>query len=683
MRDYSPDDVQEAWEKFIAVGTILPGKVDKGIAESWLRSRGVDPERGHRHQLPNRMLQARLARNLALISVARLVMQDISELEGQDFVLLADRDGYILEVSGDPHYQEMLGTRFTESDVGTNAVGTTLATGNASIVRGAEHYARYYHRIQGAAIPIHGLQNEIAGVLGAFSVSGSLPENIMQFLKLGVRIIENQIQYKSEQSQMIHVYHNTCSSIIDFFQDGVFVVDAQHNIINVNESALRILGYSSRDRLIGEFLGNVVSGDGSLLARLLSSNPNEFISRFTLKGEEGEVPCAMVRRRITRNPDGTQQTVLGFVPVADDRASAEGYNFAATYGDDTSSLPNLAGHSEKWNEIKKLILKAARVSSNVLIEGESGTGKELVARAIHDESGLSGPFIAINCGAIPKELLQSELFGYEEGAFTGARKGGGIGLLEQGDGGTVFLDEIGEMPFDMQVNLLRFLQDKMITRIGGSAPRKVEVRIIAATNRRLKLEVSAGRFREDLFYRLNVIGIEMPPLRERKLDIPPITRHFILTLCRQFKRDVLGISDAAMQLLCQYDWPGNARELRNVIENAVVFTDGTLITEETLPSYIKERQPLPLSIPDRPSSGSLNPGDAAPELPALQVYRGEAVSFREGAVRFNRRQNAESEREDIIRFLNEYGGNISQVARAMGTARSTIYRKLKAYKIEL
>ncbi len=672
MKAYSANEVQTAWQLFISEGTILHQSIEKNIAESWIRSRGAAPSTGHRHQLPNRMLQARLAKNLALLSIARPVMKDMSELEGQDFIVLADQDGYILDVTGDADSYELLGLRFTEGDIGTNAIGTALATGSACIVRGFEHYAAYYHGCHGAAVPIRDVQNDILGLLGVYNVSNPLPENILHFLKLGVRVIENQMEYKSEQSQMIHVYHNTCSSIIDFFQDGVFVVDAQDNIINVNQSALKILGYANRDLLIGEFLGNILTGGRDLLARLLSSNPNEFVRTFSLQGAEKEVPCAMVRRRVTRNPDGTQQTVLGFMPAAYQSASDEGYNFAGTYGDDTSGLNSLAGHSEKWNGIKKLILKAARVSSNVLIEGESGTGKELAARAIHEESGLQGPFIAINCGAIPKELLQSELFGYEDGAFTGARKGGGIGKLEQGDGGTVFLDEIGEMPYDMQVNLLRFLQDKMITRIGGTVPRKVEVRIIAATNRRLKAEVGAGRFREDLFYRLNVISIELPALRERKLDIPPLARHFIQTLCRQFERDILSISDAAMQALCEYDWPGNARELHNVIENAVVFTEGPLITEDLLPSYIKEKLPR----------NSANP--AADTRMAAAAVEERSGSSTDGQAAGTRRiRNTESDKENIIRLLNEYEGNISQVARAMGAARSTIYRKIKNYQIEL
>ncbi|PKM78011.1 MAG: hypothetical protein CVU90_04670 [Firmicutes bacterium HGW-Firmicutes-15] len=664
-------NIYKAWAGFVNDGTILEGTIRPEIMESWQRSRGIDPFAKHRHQLPNRMLQAKLVDNVQLISLARPIIRDISEVEGLDFVVLSDQDGYIVDLAGEPQYYELLGLRFSEVDIGTNAIGTALLENKAFEVRGSEHYCHCYHSAYGAAVPVHDIRDRIIGILAVYNFSTALPTGILQTLKLGLKVIQNQINYKSEQSEITHIYHNTCSSIIDFFSDGFFVVDAKDNIINVNQSALNLLGINDRESLIGEFLGNILADDRVVLSNLLSSNPNEFISKFSLRGARGLVPCSLVRRRITKNPDGSQQTVLGFV-VEGETKSDQQYVFTGTYGDDSSNFNNLVGHSEKWIEIKKLSIRAARVSSSVLIEGESGTGKELVARAIHDESGLKGPFVAINCGAIPKELLQSELFGYEDGSFTGARKGGGIGKLEMGDGGTVFLDEIGEMPFDMQVNLLRFLQDKMITRIGSSIPKKVDVRIIAATNRKLKTEVSMGRFREDLFYRLNVISIELPPLRERILDIPPITRFFIHTLCSQFKRDVLSISDAAMHLLCAYNWPGNARELRNVIENAIVFAEGNIITEDILPSYLKQYIPVQnVSFSDR--------------KPPEMISSDETVSGLtiEEARKYNQKASAEMERDEIVRLLDEFGGNISNVARHMGAARSTIYRKMKNYKINI
>ncbi len=667
-------EIYKAWDAFIKEGTIFEETIRAEIIESWQRSRGIDPFSKQRHHLPNRLLQAKLAEKVPLISLSRLIMRDISEIEGLDFVVLSDQDGYIVDVAGEARFYELLGHCFSETDVGTNAIGTALIEDKALEVKGPEHYSHYYHSYYGAAAPIHNIKGVIIGILAVYNISTALSAGVLQALKMGVKVIENQIEYKSEQSEIIHIYHNTCSSIIDFFSDGFFVVDAKDNIINVNQSALNLLGINHRESLIGEFLGNILADDRAVINNLLSSNPNEFINKFSLKGAHGLVPCSLVRRRITKNPDGSQQTVLGFVVEGENSELDKQYVFTANYGDDNSNFNNLVGHSEKWSEIKKLSMRAARVSSSVLIEGESGTGKELVARAIHDESGLKGPFIAINCGGIPKELLQSELFGYEEGSFTGARKGGGIGKLEMGDGGTVFLDEIGEMPFDMQVNLLRFLQDKMITRIGSSIPRKVDVRIIAATNRKLKNEVQMGRFREDLYYRLNVINIDLPPLRDRKLDIPPITRFFIQTLCLNFKRDILSISDAAMNMLCAYNWPGNVRELRNVIENAIVFTEGNIITEDILPSYFKEDfiHPLPSLTTDKNTL-----------QPAINNEKNSEVLTIGEARKLNQRMTADMERDKIMHLLDEFSGNVSQVARSMGISRNTIYRKMKTYKIDV
>ncbi len=662
-------DILGSWESFINTSAVPQGKVRPEIIESWQRSRAVDPFTKHQHQLPNRLLQAKLAENLQLVSLSRPVMRELSEIEGLDSVILCDPDGYAVDVAGDTRFDKLKGLRFREQDIGTNAIGIVLVEDNPVEVAGVEHYRQGYHSACGAAVPVHN-REKIIGVLAVYNYSKVLPAGILQTLKLGVKVIENQIYYKVEQSQITHIYHNTCSSIIDFFDDGFFVVDAQDNLINVNQSCCRMLGISDRESLIGEYLGNLLADDNRVLDNLLSSDPGEFVSKFSLKGANGVIPCSLVRRRITRNPDGSQQTVLGFVVDCEGQEPEMKYRFSGPYGDDSSSLNSLIGHSERWNEIKNLIIRAAKVSSSVLIEGESGTGKELVARAIHGESGLKGPFVAINCGAIPKELLQSELFGYEEGAFTGARKGGGIGQLEVGDGGTVFLDEIGEMPVDMQVNLLRFLQDKMVTRIGSSTPRKVDVRIIAATNRKLKNEVNMGRFREDLFYRLNVINIELPPLRERVLDIPPITRFFIETICRQFKRDVLSISDAAMHILCAYRWPGNVRELRNVIENAIVFTEGNLITEDLLPAYLREDSaPALQSLPDKKK---LEPVVRTENMWGLTI---------DEARRLNQKASAETERDEILRLLDEFEGNVSNVARYMGISRSTIYRKMRNYKI--
>ncbi len=244
---------------------------------------------------------------------------------------------------------------------------------------------------------------------------------------------------------------------------------------------------------------------------------------------------------------------------------------------------NLVGNSEVFRKIFDLIERVSDSDSTVLILGESGTGKELVARAIHERSGRRDrPFIPVNCGAIPEGLMEAEFFGHEKGAFTGATERR-QGRFELADGGTIFLDEVSEMPSYLQVKLLRVIQEKAFERVGGAKTLKVDVRIIAATNRNLEEEVRQGRFREDLFYRLNVIPIEIPPLRERREDIPLLCEHFIHRFSRKHGREPVKLSDEVMDVFMNYSWPGNVRELENTIERLTVLKGGSLIVPYDLP----------------------------------------------------------------------------------------------------
>jgi Nif-specific regulatory protein len=248
----------------------------------------------------------------------------------------------------------------------------------------------------------------------------------------------------------------------------------------------------------------------------------------------------------------------------------------------------MIGDSPRLRELQRNILRAAQANSTVLIVGETGTGKELVARAMHQNSPRAGqPFMAVNCAALAENLLESELFGHEKGSFTGAhvqKKG----RLEVAAGGTVFLDEIGEMPLQLQVKLLRVLQERQMERVGGTQPIKLDIRLIAATNRNLEEEVRAGRFRQDLYYRLNVVTLKTPALRERQSDIPLLATHFARKFGAQCGRRISGISPEAGAYLRQYDWPGNIRELENALERAVVLGSSDIIELEDLPESIRE-----------------------------------------------------------------------------------------------
>lgn len=311
------------------------------------------------------------------------------------------------------------------------------------------------------------------------------------------------------------------------------------------------------------------------------------------------------------------------------------------------SLEDIIGESQVIKDLKEMVTKIAMTSSTVLLTGESGTGKELFAHAIHNASPrYHYPFIKVNCGAIPENLLESELFGYEEGSFTGAKKGGKPGKFELANGGTIFLDEIGDMPLNMQVKLLRVLQEKEVERIGGKRPIQVDVRIIAATNQNLQLLVKQGKFRSDLFYRLNVVNLEIPPLRERKEDIPLLVEHFLYKLGMSLGCGRKKISKPALEILMQHNWPGNVRELENVIERTLNLMNGPEILPDHLPLYLTDN----MVSKNRPT-GPL------------------------------RETLAKVEKELLENALKETKGDCILAARLLGISKSTFYEKIARYKI--
>ena len=310
-------------------------------------------------------------------------------------------------------------------------------------------------------------------------------------------------------------------------------------------------------------------------------------------------------------------------------------------------VEGIVGNSPAIRRMLEMIHTVAPSEATVLITGKSGTGKELVARAIHNQSQRKdGPWVAVNCAALTESLLESELFGHEKGAFTGADKRRD-GRFLQADGGTLFLDEIGEISLLMQVKLLRASQQREIQRVGGDATLKVDVRIVAATNRNLLDEVAAGRFREDLYYRLNVVSIQVPSLQERPEDIPLLAEHFLRVFGERNRKDVKGFTPKAMDMLVKYPWPGNVRELENAVERAVVLLFG---------SYISERE-LPLAVTQAYEREEASPAAGLPEGATLE----------------------EVEREDILRMLDSVGDNKSEAAKRLGISRKTLHTKLKRY----
>jgi len=322
------------------------------------------------------------------------------------------------------------------------------------------------------------------------------------------------------------------------------------------------------------------------------------------------------------------------------------------------------GESPQMQDVMRIIDKVADTPSTVLITGESGTGKELIATALPEGSSRHDKaFIRINCAAIPRELIESELFGYERGAFTGAVTSK-PGRFELADGGTLFLDEIGEIPVEMQVKLLRALQESEFERVGGIKTTRVDVRLIAATNRDLNLEIEAGRFRKDLYYRLAVVPISLPPLRERPSDIPTLVRHFVDKYNRRLNKRIEGMTDEALALVQAYAWPGNIRELENLIERTLLFADGPLIGAADLPQHLRTpgaATPLP------------GPGPVAGTLP---VPAGET-----GLKDIVRQRAAELEKEIITRALEETGGNVTRAAKLLQISRKSLQTKMKEFSL--
>ncbi len=332
--------------------------------------------------------------------------------------------------------------------------------------------------------------------------------------------------------------------------------------------------------------------------------------------------------------------------------------FAARAGDGRYGL---VGRSSSLEQVFGVIEKVADTPSTVLLSGESGTGKELVARALHAHSGRKdGPFIAINCAAIPKTLIESELFGYDRGAFTGAVTAK-PGRFELADKGTLFLDEIGEVPVDMQVKLLRVLQESSFERVGGIKTLKVDVRLVAATNRDLGKEVQAGNFREDLFYRLNVVPLVLPPLRDRREDIPLLVSHFLTRFNERLKKNVTSIAPEALERLVDHAWPGNIRELENVLERSILFADGPILTSVDLPAPQAREGTTAVAAPDP------QPDPERASTPA------------ESLKDLVRRETERVERDLIRQALDETDGNVTQAARRLKISRKSLQTKMKEF----
>lgn len=431
--------------------------------------------------------------------------------------------------------------------------------------------------------------------------------------------------------------------------EGVLAVDADGVIRFVNDFFAQLLQMEGAD-LLGRHIDTVlpdcrladtlVRGYSEWGDLLHIQGKEVYTARFPLK-ENGVLVGAMLK------------TVFPDLMVG--RSIAERMMFL---GGQTAPIPptrnlftclSIVGETESMLYVKKLARRASRTSSTLLITGESGTGKEIIAQAIHTRSvRRDAPFISVNCGAIPKELIEAELFGYEGGAFTGAKRGGSPGKFELANGGTILLDEIGDMPKDMQVKLLRVLQEKEVWRVGGSAPIKLDVRVMASTNRDLLQMVREGTFRQDLYYRINILSIHMPPLRERLEDLPGLINSLLCRINQRIGSKATGITPESMDIARKYSWPGNVRELENVLEQAVNWSNDEIIDFRRIPNRFWEEDPL----------------KGEPEEPASL-----------------KKEVSRTEKDLLEKVLRDAGGNRSEAARLLGISRSALYRRLEKFDL--
>jgi len=431
-------------------------------------------------------------------------------------------------------------------------------------------------------------------------------------------------------------------SVFDQLSDALVLYDPEFRITGVNRSAEKLFGMSSEE-MLGKHCQEIFKcsicepGCGVLVGlNQPPANPNSTVRLHTENGMERLV---VMKTSQMFDEDGHLTGVVATIKDITEEAAPQ--------------KREVIGDSTPMREVMNFVRRvAASEATTILLEGENGTGKDLVAKTLHYQSlRQAEPFIAINCAAIPENLLESELFGYEKGAFTDARSQK-RGIFELADKGTLFLDEIGEIPLMLQAKLLRVLEDQTFRRLGGLKDIHLDLRVVAATNKNLREAVKEGAFRQDLYFRLNVIQILIPPLRDRTDDILPLTRFFIEHYNKKFKRSIEGISDAAARLLLAHDWPGNVRELRNAIERAMILEDTSLITPPSLPISIS-----------RPDSDNISAPLSQVEIPT------DGLSLED------------NERSLLAKALEKTSGNQTQAARLLRITRDTLRYKMKKFNL--
>lgn len=481
----------------------------------------------------------------------------------------------------------------------------------------------------------------------------------------GLNKAQNCHLYKEKElileQQAIVNLHNELSNVFETMSEGVIVLDKNALVTQSNPAARRIIGYPG-EKLKGFHIVDLFSGHAPKTLSLLETGQPYEDEEILLDGRSGQVHATASAKPIFNENNQVNGATIILRPIAQVQQLVNKY-----FGAQASfSFDSIVGESKQLKKSISLAAMASQNMSNVLIQAESGTGKEVFAQAIHNASlRANGPFVAINCAALPRELIGSELFGYAEGAFTGAKRGGRLGKFELANKGTLLLDEIGDMPLEQQAILLRAIQEKAITRVGGDTLINVDVRIIAATNQNLLQLVDEGRFRADLYYRLNVVQINIPPLRERMEDIELLFDYFIEKMSSKLDRHITEVQPAVIRCLQAYSWPGNVRELQNIVERILLVCEEGSITIAHLPQEI-----VNAAIGHKPDNWEITSYPSPSTTTAMNDRRSRKLAA------------LEQEKEMFIQSLNMNAGNVTKAAAALGISRNTFYRKMKSFNIE-
>lgn len=656
---------EQAWKTFMSTGRV-PSSIDISpeVLSSWQRckDRGMDPYDEHVVTVPLHILSEKLKKNNWVIELIRPILQETADnihdsgyridLYDQDLCLLM-RFGKKIAGQDSERRELIIGESHTEADAGTTSTNLAALLQRPVQLMAYEHYKTMCHGLTCASVPIVDSSGNLLIVLTVEGNCWPMHKHTLGMLVTLKYYIEYLISKDIRSYSGIN--EKTITSVIEMMEDPAIIVDNTGKILFSNSAAQSTLG-EGWNSLIG-FNCETIWGKNPF--REVLNSLHSISNRKVVLNIGSAQGTFFTTIKPVVNDNGKLVMAIGIFKKAltNKSGSISSQKFKAAYVFD-----NIIGRSPEIQQTVKLARETAQLDNNILILGESGTGKELFAQSIHNESNYSsGPFVAINCSAIPHSLLESELFGYVGGSFTGSKREGQIGKFEAANGGTLFLDEINSMSMEMQSKLLRTLQSRTIVRVGGTEEISIDIRIIAASNQDLWQLVKDGLFRDDLYYRINVISIYIPPLRERTGDVDLLIDNFIDNFSKQFKRDV-SLNEDARRLLQNYSWPGNVRELENVLERCLVLSrvnDNNVISISDICTYngifeFYQKQGNQLILTD----------------PAQQETSDEGSVL------------TDYEKLLIVDALEKYNYNIQATAQHLGIARNTLYRKIKKYGIK-